>query len=358
MPSAAEGDEPGSLIVRSRRPLDLETPVTALDSWLTPNDQFFVRSHFGNPLVGQGSWRVAVGGLVERSLDLVLGNLKGLEQVTIPAVLQCSGNGRAFYRPRIPGLPWERGAVGHAEWSGVRLADVLAKAKVRDGAAHVHILGADGPPSPKTPAFLRSIPIARALDPSTLLATAMNGEPLPELHGGPVRLVVPGWAANHWLKWVRAITLAAEEAPGFYMQTGYRIPKKPSPPDAVLKPADLVPVTTLNVKSLITRPATGTRVSPGRFEVGGVAWTGEGHVTRVEVSTDRQPRWMEASLIDPPRAGSWRRWKFVWEGMSHGPVVVRARASDSSGATQPEASPWNKSGYLWNGIDHVSCEIL
>jgi DMSO/TMAO reductase YedYZ molybdopterin-dependent catalytic subunit len=186
----------------------------------------------------------------------------------------------------------------------------------------------------------------------------MNGKPLPELHGGPVRLVVPGWAANHWLKWVRAITLAAEEAPGFYMQTGYRIPKKPSPPDAVLKPADLVPVTTLNVKSLITRPATGTRVSPGRFEVGGVAWTGEGHVTRVEVSTDRQPRWMEASLIDPPRAGSWRRWKFVWEGMSHGPVVVRARASDSSGATQPEASPWNKSGYLWNGIDHVSCEIL
>src|SRR5207237_603247 len=145
-----------------------------------------------------------------------------------------------------------------AKWSGVRLTDLLDKVGVGPEARHVHLLGADAPPSPKTPAFLRSIPLERALDPGTLLATHMNGEPLPVLHGGPIRLVVPGWTGNHWIKWLRGITVSRDEAPGFYMQTGYRIPRVPAPPDAVLKPGDLVPVTTLNVKSLITQPGAGS----------------------------------------------------------------------------------------------------
>ena len=135
------------------------------------------------------------------------------------------------------------------------------------------------------------------------------------------------------------------------------MPKKPSPPDAVLKSEDLVPVTSLNVKSLITRPATGGKHSPGRLEVGGVAWTGDGHVTRVEVSTDRDPTWREATLIDPAASGGWRRWRHTFDSLAAGPMIVRARATDTSGATQPESSPWNKSGYLWNGIDQISLSI-
>ena len=255
--SVARGDDlaatPG-LIVRSSLPLDAETPVEAFDRFLTPNDIFFVRSHFGPPATTLAPWRFEVDGLVDRPLALGLDELKDkFESVTIPAVLQCSGNGRAYFKPTIPGVGWDRGAVGNAEWTGVRLLDILRAAGIKPDAAHVHLHGADLPPHPNTPAYFRSIPLARAVDPGTIVATAMNGQPLPRLHGGPLRLVVPGWAGNHWIKWLRKVTVSRDEAPGFYMQTGYKIPKVPTPPDVVLKPTDVVPVTTLNVKSLIAR---------------------------------------------------------------------------------------------------------
>jgi DMSO/TMAO reductase YedYZ molybdopterin-dependent catalytic subunit len=241
----------------------------------------------------------------------------------------------------------------------VSLADLLARAGMKRGAAHVHFLGGDGPPSPKTPPFFRSIPLEKALHPDTLLATGMNGVPLPDLHGGPVRLVVPGWAGNNWIKWVRAVTVSAAEAPGFYMQTGYRIPRKPAPPDAVLKPEDLVPVTAMNVKSLITAPARGARLQTGKVEVRGVAWTGEGQVAKVEVAVGpgSAPQWRGATLLVEPKPWSWCPWVFAFEAARPGPVLLRARATDSRGETQPETTPWNKSGYLWNGIDRVTCEV-
>lgn len=347
-----------ALIVRNRRPLDLETPVQALETnRLTPNSAFFVRSHLGEPAVGLSPWKVTVEGFVDRPLSLGLEELGRLKQVSATAVLQCAGNGRAYFRPTIPGLAWDRGAFGNAEWTGVRLADVLAMAGIKSDAAHIHFRGADGPPSPKTPAFLRSLPIRKALDPSTILATTMNGEPLPLLHGGPVRLVVPGWTGNHWMKWVRAITLSTEEAPGFYQRTGYRMPKTPAPPDAVLDPATLVPVTSMNVKSLFTAPVQGGRLVGPRPELRGVAWTGEGHVTKVEVASDRDSAWRLAELLDPPREFDWRRWRIVLTDPKPGTTVFRVRATDSAGETQPEVTPWNRSGYLWNGFDHITVEV-
>lgn len=356
-PSRGAGGDEQEFIVRNRTPLDLESPVSALDHWLTPNDQFFVRSHFGAPAVGVAPWEISVEGEVDRPVHLSLVDLRAHEQVTVPAVLQCSGNGRAFFRPTIPGVPWERGGVGHAEWTGVRLADILKPLGLKAGSGHVHMRGADGPPSPKTPAFFRSIPLDRALEQSTILALEMNGEPLPVLHGGPVRLVVPGWAGNHWLKWLRTLTVSREEAPGFFMQTGYRMPRTPAPPGAVLKPADLVPLTTMNVKSLITWPARSKKLSAGDHEVRGVAWTGPGHVVKVEVSTD-EPGWRAAALMDRAREGSWRRWRARVSFSKPGRQVIRVRATDSRGATQPEITPWNRSGYLWNGIDEVTCEVV
>jgi DMSO/TMAO reductase YedYZ molybdopterin-dependent catalytic subunit len=346
------------LIVRVTRPLTLETPVEVFDRFLTPNDLFFVRSHFGAPAVDLAPWTLTVRGLVDRPLVLALEDLAKFEQVTAPAVLQCSGNGRSFYNPTIPGVGWGRGGVGNAEWSGIRLADLLGRAglKVREG--HVHMFGADAPPSIKTPVFLRSIPLARALDPGTLLATRMNGDPLPVLHGGPLRLVVPGWGGNHWLKWLRGIVVATDEAPGFYQQTGYRIAKIPAPPGADLKPSDLVPVTTMPVKSLISRPAAGDRLLTGGVDVQGVAWTGTGHVTKVEVTTGADRPWTPATLLNDERFGIWRLWR--WQGEIHRPgrIQLRARATDSTGKTQPEKTPWNRSGYMWNGIDTVECEVL
>ena len=217
------------LIVRNRRPIDLETPVSALDGVRTSNEAFFVRSHLGEPAVGLGPDKIEVGGLVETPFAIAPSDLATMQTHRLEAVLQCSGNGRANFTPKVPGVGLGPYAVGNAEWRGVRLTDLLGRARVKQGAAHVHFLGSDVPPAPKTPAFLRSIPIAKALDRDTILAFEMNGEPLPFLHGGPVRVIVPGWTANHWMKWVRSIVVSTEEAPGFYQQTGYKMPKTPAP---------------------------------------------------------------------------------------------------------------------------------
>jgi DMSO/TMAO reductase YedYZ molybdopterin-dependent catalytic subunit len=358
----ARGDEEGRegrLIVRSRRPLDLETPVTLLDDWLTPADVFFVRSHFGEPAVGLSPWTAEVRGLVDRPLTLGPDDWKGFETRDVTAVLQCSGNGRSYFRPRVPGLGWERGAVGQAEWSGVRLADVLARGGLKQGAGHVHFLGADGPPSPLTPPFLRSIPLEKALHPDTLLATRMNGRPIPTVHGGPLRLIVPGWTANHWMKWVRFVTVARDEAPGFFQQNGYKMPKVPAPPDAVLAPSDLASLTFMNVKSLITWPDRGAKLAAGRQEIRGVAWTGDGVVEKVEVGLgDGADRvWKAATLVDPARPWCWRRWRVSIDLNPKGRATLAARATDSRGRTQAETSPYNRSGYLWNGFDVVTCEV-
>lgn len=353
--SSLLADDP-KLIVRSRMPLDAETPAEVFAREFTPNRLFFVRSHFGAPAVGlTARWALAVEGGVARTLSLTLDDLAKLEQVTIPAVLQCSGNSRSSYTPTVPGVGWGKGAVGNAEWAGVRLAEVLERAGVKPGMGHVHLRGADGPPMPKTPAFFRSIPLARATDPTTLLVTRMNGEPLPILHGGPIRLAVPGWAGNHWIKWLRRLEVSPEEAPGPFMRTSYKMPIRSLPPGVEPRPEDLVPVTVLNVKSLIAGPAEGAALRPGPNEIRGVAWTGgDAVVTKVEVSLGG--RWAAASFESPARPYAWRRWRLPFHA-EPGPLTVMARATDSTGAVQPETSPWNKSGYLWNGYDRVACEV-
>ncbi|WP_337177799.1 sulfite oxidase [Paludisphaera sp.] len=351
------GGEDRRMIVRSERPLNLESPPAALDSFLTPTDEIFVRSHHGAPAVGLRPWTVEVKGLVERPLTLSLDDLAGMERVEVPAVIQCAGNGRAMFRPRMPGLPWGRGAVSHAAWAGVRLSALLEKAGVKPEAAHVQFVGGDVPPNPKAPEFLRSIPLDRARAEDVILALSVNGEPLPALHGGPARIVVPGWGANAWTKWVRGIVVAADEATSFYMKPGYRMSVKPYPPGEDPPAEEMLPVTWMNVKSLITSPAEGAALGRGAVEVRGVAWTGEGHVVKVEVASAEDPTWREAELLDEPRQGSWRRFKVAWTPPAAGEFTLIARATDSRGEVQPETPPWNKSGYLWNGYDRVPCVV-
>ncbi len=354
-PAHSVPESTDGLIIRNRRPLDAETPVEAFATWRTPTGQFFVRSHFGEPAVGLRPWTLRIDGLVERPEEYRIDALGRYGTVERPAVLQCAGNGRAFFRPIIPGVGWERGAVGNAEWAGVRLRDVLTAAGLKPGAAHVHFEGADAPPNPKTPAYLRSLPLERALHPDTMLATRMNGEPLPVRHGGPVRLIVPGWTGNHWIKWIRTIHISDVEAPGFYQQTGYRMPREPLPPGVTPKPEDLIPVQEMNVKSLIARPTRDAVIGAGPFEALGVAWTGAGRVRVVEVSVDGGP-WTAAALEGPDVEGSWRTWRLPLT-LQPGAHRLAVRATDDAGRVQPEVSPWNKSGYLWNGVETLAFEV-
>lgn len=360
-PEGQRASDGNPLIVRVARPFDAETKIREFASWLTPNDRFFVRSHFGPPPEEQIDltvWRLEVGGLVERQLSLSLDDLKQFPEVTVTAVLQCSGNGRAFYRPRVPGVQWERGAVGNATWTGVRLADVLKRAGVKPSAKHLQMQGADRPVSMQVPLFIRSIPIEKALHPDTLLAYRMNGEPLPPLHGAPLRVITPGWMADACLKWLTTITVSAEEAKGFYMEMAYRYPVRPVEPGTAVSPREMKPVEAMVVKSLIVEPVQGAIVGRSPVMISGVAWTGEDRrIARVEVSTDDGSTWQPAKLIGDDLPYAWRKWQLAWQPKATGPAAILCRATDDHGRTQPPASPWNPSGFLWNGVDRVQIDV-
>lgn len=365
LPARAAGDdlsriETGPLTTRVTRPFDAETPVREFTSFLTPNHRFFVRSHFGPPapeLISEANWTLYVGGLVEKPRAFTLKELKAFDPVTLTAVVQCSGNGRAFHRPKVPGVQWERGAAGNAQWTGLRLRDLLAKVGLQEGAQHVQLQGADRPVVASVPLFTRSIPLGKALHPDTILAYEMNGRPLPLLHGAPLRVITPGWMADSCTKWLTEITVQAEEAKGYYMQTAYRVPVKPV--EAGTTPnVPAIPVEAMVVKSLIAAPQEGETVKAGPVTIQGVAWSGEAKVVKVEVSTDDGKTWEQARLLGEDLPYAWRQWQWVWQSRSAGPATILCRATDSRGDTQPATTPWNPSGFLWNGWDRVNVTVI
>ena len=211
----AEG-EPGVLYELSSRPTNYESVRSTFTTRITPVEKFYIRNHFDAPAIDLGKWRVEVKGLVKKPLSLSLDDLAKMKQTTVEAVLQCAGNGRGLFTPRVPGVQWRWGAMGNAEWTGVRLADVIAAAGAAKEAQHVLLQGAEKPTLDKTPAFIRGLPLGKALHPDTLIALKMNGKPLAPLHGFPARLVVPGWVGDDWVKWLARIELSAEEPKGFW----------------------------------------------------------------------------------------------------------------------------------------------
>ncbi|HEU4684229.1 MAG TPA: sulfite oxidase [Nitrospira sp.] len=352
--------ETGPLTVRVSRPFDAETPVGELNTFLTPTHRFFVRSHFGPPPsehLADDRWRLHVGGLVERATGFSMADLRRFSPVSLTAVLQCSGNGRAHHRPRVPGVQWDRGAVGNAQWTGVRLREILETAGVKPEAQHVRFQGADRPVVDRVPLFTRSIPLAKAAHPDTILAYEMNGHPLPLLHGAPLRLITPGWMAESCIKWLTDIVVQDGEADGYYMQQAYRTPVRPVQPSDQL---DGVPTTTVDrmvVKSLITRPAEGESLARGPVTIQGVAWSGEAKVVAIEVSFDEGVTWEPARFVGEGHPYAWRQWQYVWNPKQTGSRSILCRATDERGETQPARSPWNPGGFLWNGWDRVTVTV-
>ncbi len=340
------------MLLQNDRPEDLETPVGYLNTWLTPNDVFFVRQHLPRPKVDEGTYRLTLNGRVSKQLQLRAADLRKLSQYTVPATLECTGDGRGFFRPRVPGAQWGRGAIGNAEWSGPRLSDVLKQAGADLNAAYVTVNGADVGVA-KTPDFIRSFPMKKALHPATLLALKMNGQTLPDLHGFPVRLIVPGWDGTSWVKWVTTLTIATEPNTGFFMNPGYRFPKHPGPPGVPANPADLEVIEGMPVKSYITSPSDQQRMGVGPTVLRGIAWAGEERIARVEVSTDAGRHWMDAKLSTPNLPFAWRLWSLDWTPSQQGYYTVMSRATDSAGHVQPVVPTWNPSGYLYNAIDQI-----
>ena len=354
---AAQDRAKHELLVRSVRPEDLEMQLSGFADYLTLNDQFFVRTHVYVPAVNPTEWRLKIDGEVAAPLSLTLDDFKRFPSTELVAVLECAGNGRGFYEPSVPGMQWTNGAVGNARWRGVRLADVLKKAGVKDSAKEILFDGADVPLG-TMPDFQRSIPLKKALDPNTLLAYEMNGETLPVKHGFPLRVVAPGWAGDSWAKWVTSIRVLDKEADGFWMKGAYRHPGKPVAPGTAVLPEQMQPVTSLRVKSVIASPLDGAAVPSGRAAaIRGVAWSGDGgSVTAVDASLDGGRSWQPARLGSDRSRFGWRQWELAWTPQT-GYYTIMARARDSSGDTQPLAQEWNPAGYLWNVVPHVHVNV-
>lgn len=342
------------MIVRSLRYLNLEAPAHLLDSFLTPVELFYVRNHLAFPGVDIAAWRLRVTGEVERELELSYEELSRFEPAEVVNTLECAGNGRAFHRQRVAGLQWVRGAVGTARFAGPRLADVLRRAGLKAGARHVALDGLDAPPA-DVPDFIRSLPVEKALDPHTLLATQMNGAPLTLHHGFPVRALVPGWLGAASVKWLAEIRVLDREFEGHFMKPAYRMPRRSAAPGSAVPAGETDAITDLPVKSIITWPGDGAYLR-GPQRITGAAWAGEAEIARVEISTDAGRSWREAELGEERAPFAWRLWRAEWQP-APGHHVILSRATDARGRSQPFVAEWNPSGYLWNAVDQVRVNV-
>jgi len=311
------------LVVVRSEPLCAESSLKLTDDGLTPISAFYIRNNFPTP---EPATKLTVGGAVGRPLTVATQDLRRLPRRRLTATLECAGNGRTFMNPAVPGEPWGLGAVSTAAWEGVPLSAVLGRAEVGPGAVEVVFTGADG--------FVRSLPLDDALGDDTLLVDTMNDEPLTPEHGAPIRLVVAGWYGMAAVKWLAAVEVSRTPFRGHFQVERYVIGDRP--------------LSNMQVRSLILDPAEGATVALARQMVRGVAWTGGGQVTLVELSDDGGSTWREATMQGTPRAYTWSRWQAAWSPTRPGPATLLARATDSTGAKQPLEPVWNALGYANN----------
>ena len=345
---------PVGLIVHSGEPLNAEPPLDRLRAaFLTQQADFYVRSHGDIPRLDATSHRVRVDGRIRTAMELTVGELRDRFPVhTVPAVMQCAGNRRADMQPVKPtsGDPWAPGAIGNAEWTGVRLSDVLRAAHSDDDPdLHVAFESCDQVDMPDEGRFSYgcSIPMNKALAPEVLVAWAMNGEPLAPEHGAPLRMVVPGYAGVRSAKWLATITVQDRPSENHMQQRDYKL----LPPDMTAETVDWTQGITINdmpLNAAICEPAAFARLPVGPVGVRGYAIATSRDVTRVDVSADGGRSWTQANLerrADAP--WSWTFWETMLD-LSRGEHELVVRAWDSAGQTQPAApdDTWNFKGYL------------
>lgn len=343
------------LVIRSSDPLNAETSIPDLAGGaVMPARRFYLRDHFPIPDLDGDRYRLSVRGLVERPLDLSLADLRNLPSDCRVVTLECAGNGRSFFDPKVPGEPWALGAVSTAEWTGVPLVELLDRAGIQPGAAEIVFRGADsgrvaGADAPIR--FERSLSVVRIRDLNPLLAYCMNGEPLSVPHGYPLRLIVPGWYAVASVKWLTEIVVTDRAFDGYFQTTKYWYEWVRDGRD------DREPVTLLNVRALIVTPGPGMRLPRGETAIRGVAWSGAASIAKVELSFNGDP-WQEARMIGEGRPGSWQWWELLSSIEQAGPLVIRARATDEAGRIQPDQAEWNRLGYGNNSINAVEAHVI
>ena len=270
-------------------------------------------------------------------------------------LMECAGNSRSTMQPPAEGVQWDNGAVSVSCWKGVSLKTVLDQASLKSSATDVLFIGVDSgnvPQAGTSMAYEMSVPMEKLLDEDTLLAYEMNDAPLPLDHGFPIRLLIPGWYGMASVKWLTKITVM-DHPNGGYHELDYRF----YPATDGKSDAEIERVSSLKVKSLISTPSKGNILQPGHHTITGVAWSGDGHITKVEVSTDDARTWREAKLEGPSGTYSWQHWEIDWDAVNLGHSLLRSRATDSAGNVQPMLATWNFRGYQVNSIHSVPITV-
>lgn len=337
--------------VMSQRPLNAETPVKDLRTWITDNDIFFKRNQGQIPEnpVSLDDWRLSVDGQVVNTLSLSFEDIRRLPKVEVANTLECSGNSRSLLSKKASGNPWTVGGVGNAIWGGVQLRDVLEQAGLGKDANHVSFEGFDKSLGSAGIKFIRSIPIDKALS-STLLVYEMNGQPLPLEHGYPLRSLALGWTGANSVKWLKNISVIEQPFEGFFMDNVYRVFQKGDDPKSGSK------VKSIPVNSFIVEPEKSQSLTAGMVQIRGVAYAGEAGIKKVDVSMDNGKTWTPARFIGPEHQYAWRHWEFAWEARD-GDHTILARATDTNGISQPETANWNLLGYGNNGVREHAVEV-
>src|SRR6266404_7000082 len=351
------------LIKLSYRPPNYETPIEYFRTAITPNDAFFVRYHLSNiPEVDAETWKVAVGGEgANGQNEFTLYDLKKIPAIEEIAVNQCSGNRRGLFQPPVPGVEWGYGAMGCARWKGARLKDVLDKVGVKKEAIEIVFDGADGPVVDKTPDFIKSIPVWKAMEDTTIVAYEMNGEPLPHFNGFPARVIVPGWTGTYWMKHVTSINAVTKAFTGFWMNPAYRIPLRAFPLVERFTSQDSAvstPITEMVVNSLITSHANGASVKAGApVTIAGIAWDGGYGIRTVEISTDGGKTWVAAMLGEDIGRFAFRIFSAGFLPKSKGKHIIMARATNKIGQSQTAELIPNPAGYHHNIMHSIALTV-
>jgi DMSO/TMAO reductase YedYZ molybdopterin-dependent catalytic subunit len=352
------------LIQLSDRPPNLESPIQAFRAAITPNDQFYVRYHLaGVPdMKALDSWKLTVDGdAAERTITYTQQDLNDLPQTEVIAVCQCSGNRRGLCEPHVPGVQWGFGAMGCASWHGPRLRDVLTRAGIKGEAVEIWVNGADHPVINATPAFHKCLPLSKALADETIVATSMNGSPLPLWNGFPARLVVPGWTSTYWMKHLTNITVSSKPLDNFWMKKAYRVPAGMFPVGKPFPTQDDTatwPITDIMVNSVIATPIAGEEVERSGFTVRGVAWDRGHGILRVEISLDGGGSWQDALLDRDLSPFAFRAFRLDTGPLPRGTAELRVRATSNNRESQPDAWKVNPAGYHNNVPQRLTVKVV
>ncbi|WP_141604047.1 sulfite oxidase [Terrilactibacillus laevilacticus] len=343
------------LSTHSLLPENQETPIQFIKTDDTDNKLFYRRNHFSYPPLSYSNYWLPINGIVSTPILLSMQDILHLPSKTIQVVLECSGDKRNLFEPKVFGVQWGKGAISQGYWKGVPLRTLLELSGIREGAKEIVVEGYDfGERTDinKVFSYARSLPIEKAIHPDTIIAYEYNNQPIPFKHGYPLRLIVPQWYAMASVKWIKQIRVIDFNFTGPFQTIDYvYYPNKENNKDAF-------PVTTINVNSTIQKPLDMEILNTGKHLIKGIAWTGNGFITKLEISVDGGSTWLNAKL-EPTKDSSygWQSWSYEWTISKKGEYMIVSKATDSYGRIQPTIPFWNKKGYGYNAIDKIKVKV-